>query len=42
MPLQTVCNYALVRFDPYPVSEEFVNVGVVLLDGLNRKLIFLP
>ena len=40
MILQTVCNYALVRFVPYPESEEFVNVGFVLLDGLNRRLMF--
>src|SRR5665647_1135763 len=24
------CNYAIIRFLPYPETEEFVNVGVVL------------
>jgi len=28
---KTVCNYAVVRFMPYPETEEFVCVGVVLL-----------
>ncbi len=27
---QAVCNYALLRFLPYPETEEFVNVGVLL------------
>ena len=26
----TVCNYALLRFLPYPESGEFVNVGVIM------------
>lgn len=26
---QVVCNYAIIRFRPYPESGEFVNVGVV-------------
>jgi hypothetical protein len=29
-PLQTVCNYALLRYLPYPETEEFVNVGVLI------------
>lgn len=27
---QSVCNYAILRFLPYPDSGEFVNVGVVV------------
>lgn len=27
---QAVCNYALLRFRPYPETEEFVNVGVLV------------
>ena len=27
---KTVCNYAVVHFMPYPETEEFVCVGVVL------------
>ena len=29
-PAQTVCNYALLRFMPYPQTGEVVNVGVVV------------
>lgn len=29
-PTQAVCNYALLRFLPYPETGEFVNVGVVV------------
>lgn len=29
-PTQSVCNYALLRFLPNPVTGEFVNVGVVV------------
>ncbi len=25
-----ICNFAVVRFLPYPETEEFVNIGVVL------------
>lgn len=28
--VQSVCNYALLRFLPYPQTGEFVNVGVVV------------
>ncbi len=27
---KVACNYAIIRFLPYPETEEFVNVGVVL------------
>lgn len=30
MKNKTVCNYAVIRFMPYPETEEFVNVGVIL------------
>ncbi len=30
MKKQFVCNYAILRFLPYPETEEFVNIGVVL------------
>lgn len=30
MKTKTVCNYAVIRFLPYPETEEFVNVGVIL------------
>lgn len=30
MKLQVACNYAVIRFLPYPEAGEFVNVGVVL------------
>ncbi len=29
-PTQAVCNYAFLRFLPYPKTGEFVNVGVVV------------
>ena len=29
-PTQAVCNYALLRFMPYPQTGEMVNVGVVM------------
>jgi len=29
-PPQAVCNYALLRFLPYPETGEFVNVGVLV------------
>lgn len=29
-PAQHVCNYAVLRFLPYPETGEFVNVGVVV------------
>jgi len=29
-PTKAVCNYALLRFLPYPETGEFVNVGVVV------------
>ena len=29
-PTQAVCNYALLRFMPYPLTGEVVNVGVVV------------
>lgn len=29
-PAQHVCNYALLRFLPYPETGEFVNVGVMV------------
>jgi hypothetical protein len=29
-PPKTPCNYALLRFLPYPETGEFVNIGVVL------------
>jgi hypothetical protein len=29
-PTQAVCNYALLRFMPYPQTGEIVNVGVVV------------
>ncbi len=29
-PNQAVCNYALLRFMPYPLTGEVVNVGVVV------------
>jgi hypothetical protein len=29
-PIQAVCNYALLRFMPYPTTGEVVNVGVVV------------
>jgi hypothetical protein len=29
-PTQAVCNYALLRFLPYPLTGEVVNVGVVV------------
>jgi hypothetical protein len=29
-PIQAVCNYALLRFIPYPQTGEVVNVGVVV------------
>ena len=29
-PTQTVCNYALLRFMPYPQTGEVVNVGLVV------------
>lgn len=30
-PAQAVCNYALLRFRPYAETEEFVNVGVLVM-----------
>jgi hypothetical protein len=30
MKERLVCNYAVIRFLPYPETEEFVNVGVIL------------
>ncbi len=30
MKHKTICNYAVIRFLPYPETEEFVNVGVIL------------
>lgn len=36
MKPQTVCNYAYIRFVPNPVTEEFANVGVVMI--ANRPL----
>jgi len=35
---QFVCNYALLRFLPYPETGEFVNVGVVAHCGQARLL----
>jgi len=29
-PAQSACNYAMLRFLPYPETGEFVNVGVVV------------
>ena len=29
-PIQAICNYALLRFIPYPQTGEMVNVGVVV------------
>ena len=33
---QFVCNYAILRFQPYPETEEFVNLGVVLHCAVNN------
>jgi len=30
-PAQAVCNYAILRFRPYAETEEFVNVGVLVM-----------
>jgi len=30
MKNQLVCNFSVVRFLPYPETDEFVNVGVVM------------
>lgn len=37
MNIPTVCNYAVIRFLPYPETEEFVNIGVVMLDMMGRR-----
>jgi len=29
--IQAVCNYAILRFRPYAETEEFVNVGVLVM-----------
>lgn len=30
MKTNVICNFAVVRFRPYPETEEFVNIGVVM------------
>ena len=30
-PAQAVCNYSILRFRPYAETEEFVNVGVLVV-----------
>jgi hypothetical protein len=37
---RTVCQYAILRFQPYVETGEFANVGVVLLDVARRYLGF--
>lgn len=37
---QTVCNYAYIRFVPNPVTEEFANVGVVMIANRPLSLLF--
>ena len=29
--MSTICNYAVLRFQPYPETGEFANLGVVML-----------
>ena len=31
MNKRVACNYAVLRFLPYPETQEFVNIGVVLM-----------
>lgn len=35
---QYVCNYALLRYLPFPATEEFVNLGVVVSDAQTGQL----
>lgn len=37
MKTPTVCNYAVIRFLPYPETEEFVNIGIVMVDMMGRR-----
>jgi len=38
MKTPTVCNYAVIRFLPYPETEEFVNIGIVMVDMMGRRI----
>ncbi|MCK5801604.1 MAG: DUF3037 domain-containing protein [Lentisphaeria bacterium] len=40
MKTRLVCNFAVVRFLPYPETEEFVNVGIVLACAQTRTFDF--
>lgn len=35
-----ICKYSLIRFQPYPETEEFANIGIVLYATTSRRLEF--
>jgi len=37
MNMKAICNYAVIRFLPYPETEEFANVGIVMICNTPRR-----
>lgn len=35
-----VCKYSIIRFQPYPETEEFANIGIVLYAAASKRLEF--
>lgn len=40
MNMKAICNYAVIRFLPYPETEEFANVGIVMICNTPRRFDF--
>ncbi len=38
--IQQVCKYSIIRFQPYPETEEFANIGIVLYATVSKRLEF--
>lgn len=37
---QQICKYSIIRFQPYPETEEFANIGIVLYATTSKRLEF--
>ena len=35
-----ICKYSIIRFQPYPETEEFANIGIVLYATASKRLEF--
>ncbi len=40
MNMKAICNYAVIRFLPYPETEEFANIGIVMICNRPRRFEF--